>query len=176
MIEPFYQQVIYVAFGLYLALLAMAAACDVWKFIIPNLVSVALVLLFFATVLMLPFDVTWLSHLGAAAACLVVGAAMFYRGWMGAGDVKLMTALSLWAGFQHMPVLLFHVCIAGGVFALFMIFLRRLVMGMMVLQSSAGGPSLPRILTIGEEIPFGVAIVFGGVMLGLEVPYLGFYL
>ncbi len=176
MIEPFYQHVIYVAFGLYLVLLAMAGACDLWKFVIPNVVSVALVLLFFVTVLILPFDVPWLSHLGAGAACLIVGAAVFYKGWMGAGDVKLMTALCLWAGFEHMTELLFFVCVAGGAFALFMVFLRKLVMGLLVLQPSAGSLTPPRLLTVGEKIPYGVAIVFGGVMLGLRLPYLGLYL
>ncbi len=176
MIEPLYQHVIYVAFGLYLVLLAMAGACDLWKFVIPNVVSIALVLLFFVTVLILPFDVPWPSHLGAAAVCLIVGAAMFYKGWMGAGDVKLMTALSLWAGFEHMTPFLLYVCVAGGVFAFFMILLRKLVVGVLVLQPSAGSPPLPRILMTGENIPYGVAIVFGGVMLGLKLPYLGLYL
>ena len=176
MIEPLYQHVIYVAFGLYLVLLAMAGACDLWKFVIPNVVSVALVLLFFVTALILPFDVPWLSHLGAATACLVVGAGMFYKGWMGAGDVKLMTALSLWAGFEHMTPFVLYVCVAGGVFAFFMILRRKLVMGVLVLQPSAAGLPLPRILMTGENIPYGVAVVFGGVMLGLKLPYLGLYL
>jgi Flp pilus assembly protein protease CpaA len=57
-----------------------------------------------------------------------------------------------------------------------MILLRKLVMGMLVLQPSAGRLPLPRILMTGEKIPYGVAIVFGGVMLGLELPYLGLYL
>ena len=87
-----------------------------------------------------------------------------------------MTALSLWAGFAHMTPFLVFVCVAGGVFALFMILLRKLVMGVLVLQPSAGRLPLPRILMTGEKIPYGVAIVFGGVMLGLELPYLGRYL
>jgi prepilin peptidase CpaA len=176
MIDPFYQSVLYVAFGLYLMLLATAAGCDLWKFIIPNVVSIALVLLFVVTALLLPFEVAWLSHFGAALACFAVGALFFAFGWMGAGDVKLLTALALWAGFQPLPQLLLYVCLAGGAFALFMILLRKVVMSLVMLQSSGGSVTLPRILLVGEKIPYGVALTFGGVMVAFDLPHLGLYL
>ena len=72
-----YLMILYVAFALYALLLGIAAVYDTWKFVIPNLISVALVVLFIATALLLP-EMTprvpemtwmeWLSHIGAAVA------------------------------------------------------------------------------------------------------------
>ncbi len=70
----------------------------------------------------------------------------------------------------------FHPHVIHVAFGLYLILLRKLVVGVMVPQPSTGSEPLPRILKTGEKIPYGVAIVFGGAILGLELPTLGLYL
>ena len=39
-----------------------------------------------------------LAAIGCALAVFIVGALLFARGYLGGGDVKLLTAATLWAG------------------------------------------------------------------------------
>src|SRR3546814_13737123 len=88
-----------------------------------------------------------------------------YRfGVVGGGDLKLMTAVSLWAGLDALPQLLLWTALAGGAFALGLIVLRRLLGGLLVVQPFAETVTLPRLLLPGEEIPYSVAIAIGGIL------------
>jgi prepilin peptidase CpaA len=161
------------AFALYVLLLAAAAATDVWKFKIPNWVSAALLLLFVPTALLLPAEVDWLSHVGAGLSVLAVGVVLFARGLLGAGDVKLMTAVSLWTGFAYLAQFVLVVALAGGVLALLLLVLRIVIARLPAVRAAPDGGSLPRILVKGERVPYGVAIACGAIILGFQLPYLG---
>jgi prepilin peptidase CpaA len=62
---------------------------------------------------------------------VLVGGGLFYVlmmvGGMGGGDVKLMAAVSAWAGVAQIFLVLIATAIAGGILALFYIFFRRQV-------------------------------------------------
>ncbi len=162
----------YFAFAVYAGLLAAAALFDLLKFIIPNIVSAALLLLFFPLALVLPAEVDWLSHVGAAAACFAVTIVLYSFGWFGAGDVKLLTAASLWAGFALMPALLVYMSLAGGVLTLTLLVTRHLVAALAPAPSAAGGIEVPKLFRKGAKIPYGVAIACGALLIGLDLPYL----
>ncbi len=61
-------------------------------------------------------------QMGMAAAAGLLGGAVFFIffvvGAMGAGDVKLMAAISVIAGFGHLEELFLAIALTGGVFAL----------------------------------------------------------
>lgn len=160
------------AFAVYAGLLAAAALFDLLKFIIPNVVSGALLLLFFPFALFLPAEVDWLSHVGAAAACFAVTVSLYSFGWFGAGDVKLLTAASLWAGLALMPALLVYMSIAGGVLTLVLLVARHLKATLAPAAFSNGGTGAPNLFTKGAKIPYGVAIAYGALLIGLDLPYL----
>ena len=61
-----------------------------------------------------------------AAAVLVVGITVWRCGWLGGGDVKLIAALSLWAGPGHLASLLLATALCGGLLALAVIVAGRL--------------------------------------------------
>ena len=141
----------YGAFGLFCLLCVAAAVFDLWKMIIPNAISIFLVALFFANALFLNlysgYAVAWFSHIGAMAAVLIVGRVAHRFGWMGGGDVKLLSAISLWAGFEKNllePLIveyflydyLILVALCGGGLSLGLLILRRLVVGLLLLQST----------------------------------------
>jgi prepilin peptidase CpaA len=171
-----YLMIFYIASGLYTLLLCIAAALDTWKFIIPNTVTVGLIALFVVTALLLPYDMgwrDWLSHLGAAAAVLVGGAVMFAFNKMGGGDVKLMTAVAFWTGFEYLADLLLYIALAGGALAIGLIVARKLLLGLMTARASLTKLSVPRILLSGEPVPYGLAIAPSAIFLGTKLPQLG---
>ena len=59
-----------------------------------------------------------LAASGIALLALCVGIAVWQLGWLGGGDVKLIAALSLWAGPSHLAGLLLAIALGGGVLAL----------------------------------------------------------
>ncbi len=171
--------ILYVAFGLYSLLLCAAAAFDTWKFIIPNAITVALIVLFIVTALLLPIEMNlmdWLSHVGAAAAMLVGGAILFAFNKMSGGDVKLLTAVAFWAGFDYLVELLLYVAIAGGGLAIVLIVLRRLILSLRTAITGLGKVKMPRVLLEGEAVPYGLAIAPTSIYLGTQLPHLGAYI
>ena len=87
-------------------------------------------------------------RVGAAIAVFLFFAAFFYVGAMGGGDVKLAGALALW--FTPMATLKFLIVtsLAGGALTL-------LILAGWKIRKKQGRP----------EIPYGVAIAFGGLWL-----------
>jgi prepilin peptidase CpaA len=170
-----YLTIFYIASGLYTLLLCIAAAFDCWKFIIPNAITVALIALFVITARLLPYDMTWrdwLSHVGAAVAVLAGGAVLFAFNRMGGGDVKLMTAVAFWAGFEHLADLLLYIALAGGALAIGLIIVRRVLFGLMT-AASLTKLAVPRMLLSGEPVPYGLAIAPSAIFVGTELPQLG---
>src|SRR5260370_20089393 len=103
-------------------LMVAAAVEDFRRLTIPNLVPAALCLLwpaYFAATA--PSLYGALAAIGCALAVFLVGAALFARGWLGGGDVKLLAAATLWAGPAGTPSLLILTGMLGGAPALFLL-------------------------------------------------------
>src|SRR5210317_1429760 len=102
----------------FICLLFIAVCYDIYKFLIPNIISICVFLLFFPAAYFSPSPVQWAGHLAAAGGVLMVGAVLFHFNWLGGGDVKLLTAVALWTGLQTLPIYLITVALAGGLLAL----------------------------------------------------------
>ena len=174
--ESYYTEVTQGSLWLYLLLLVTAGITDIWKFIIPNLVSLALLALFVALALLQPFSVNWWSHFGAGLAFLAVGLVLYRFNGLGAGDVKLIAVLSVWSGFEHLLDLLLGVALCGGALAIILIVLRKLVVSVALLAPGGGQTTMPKVLVQGAPVPYGVGIAAGGIWLGLKLPMLGYSL
>lgn len=132
------------------ALLVGACWCDLKARTIPNGLNLAVALL------AVPF---WWSvglalwpdaalQVGMALLVFAAFAIAFALGAMGGGDVKLVAAIALWLPFQAVFALLFVMSLAGGVLTLALWLRHRLARREGQL-----------------EIPYGVAIAFGGLWL-----------
>ena len=103
---------------------ATAAACalvgsvfDVKSRRIPNFITFPSILLGLVLHLALGGWRQLLSSLGAGLICGVVFLLFYIAGGMGAGDVKLMTAVGCIAGMPHVAYLLVLTALSGGVMA-----------------------------------------------------------
>ena len=110
---------------LFPALMAFAAASDLFTMTISNRVSLALVAGFAAMALLTGMSgALALSHVGAGAAVLAVTFLFFARGWIGGGDAKLAAATALWLGFDQLLNYLLYASIFGGILTLIVIRFR----------------------------------------------------
>jgi prepilin peptidase CpaA len=143
----------------FLVLLLIAAIEDGWRLRISNLTSGAIALGAFAALLLVGPAIGFWQNLVLFALVLVVGTFMFGRGWMGGGDIKLLAASALWFDLANGWKLMVAIALAGGLEALIVIGLRRLIRADSI---------RPRVLLLrrGEGIPYGVAIALGVASMG----------
>ena len=106
------------------ALLITASAFDLFRFRIPNVIPLALVVLFVVKLPSATGPLPWHDHLAIAMLVLVLGFVAFAAGVIGGGDAKLMAALALWFGPLPLPAFLAVTGIGGGLFALAMLAAR----------------------------------------------------
>ena len=129
------------------ALLIVAAVVDMRTFTISNRLNLAVALLapVFWWSTALPVWPHAAAQLAVAGGVFVVLAGAFYAGMMGGGDVKLAAALALWFSPSSTLKFLLLMSVAGGVLTLVVLAWHRA-------RKREGRP----------EIPYGVAIAFGG--------------
>ena len=132
------------------AMLLAASWCDLKSRTIPNGLNLAIALaaIPFWWAVGLPLWPDAAIQIGVAALVFGLFAIAFAMGAMGGGDVKLIGALTLWLPFKAVIVLLFVMSVAGGVLTLAFYLRHRL--------ARRDGQL---------EIPYGVAIAFGGLWL-----------
>ena len=140
----------WILLALLAALLVAASWGDLRTRTISNRLNLAVALLaipfWWATGLAFWPDVA--LQIGVAALVFAVFAGAFALGAMGGGDVKLIGALALWLPWGAVLMLLVIMSLAGGALTAAMLIRQRLA------QSEGR-----------LEIPYGVAIAFGGLWL-----------
>ena len=141
------------------ALLVVAAVIDVRTFTISNRLNLTVALmapLYWLSISLAPWPGVAIQ-LGAATVVFGILAGAFYAGMMGGGDVKLAAALALWFSPAAIIKFLVLMSLAGGVLTLVVLALHRA-------KRREGRP----------EIPYGVAIAFGGLAI-LAQPFLNHF-
>ena len=143
----------------FVGLVGAGAVTDVRSRRIPNRVSlaVAVVWVMFA----LTENTGWRSGLIAAAAVFAIGFALFERGFVGGGDVKLLSAVSLWAGTELALPMIATVAIAGALVSVAVwIHARGLYFFPLGLRLRKAG-------THAEQLyaPYAVAILVGAIFI-----------
>jgi prepilin peptidase CpaA len=154
---------------LFPALMAFAAASDLFTMTISNRVSLALVAGFLALAPlsgMAPYDI--LSHVGAGAAVLVVAFACFAMGWVGGGDAKVAAAAALWFGFAHLLNYLLYASLFGGALTLLLLQFRQWPLPYQL----AGQAWLTKLHAKESGIPYGIALAIGALMIYPETDWI----
>lgn len=139
--------------------LVAAAVTDVRSLRIPNLIPASLAVCFPLAAELINASVDWVVHLGVALLVLGAGFVLFTRGMLGGGDVKLLSAATLWYGVDRLMPLMFVVAVGGAVIACVLLVVRR----------GYRRGWLPRLGALEhvwqwEGIPYGLAIGAGAIL------------
>jgi prepilin peptidase CpaA len=151
------------------ALMAFAAASDLFTMTISNRVSLALAAGFLALALasgMAPSDI--LMHLAAGAIVLVGAFACFAFGWIGGGDAKVAASAALWFGFAHLLNYLLYASLFGGALTLLLLQFRQWPLP----YALAGQPWLLKLHAKESGIPYGIALAVGALMIYPETEWI----
>jgi len=129
------------------ATLVVAAIIDVRTFTISNRLNLAVAAgapLYWMSISLAPWP-GMAAHVAAAGVVFLLLAGAFYAGMMGGGDVKLAAAFSLWFPIASTVKFVVLMAVAGGILTIGLVAWHRA-------RKREGRP----------EIPYGVAIAFGG--------------
>jgi len=140
------------------ALMAFAAASDLFTMTISNRLSLALAAGFLLLAVaggMAPYDI--LAHCGAGALVLVVSFTCFAMGWVGGGDAKMAAAAALWFGFDHLLNYLVYASLFGGALTVLLLQFRQWPLP----YALAGQAWLSRLHDKQTGIPYGIALAIG---------------
>lgn len=148
-------------FAAFAVVLSAAAVQDIRCRRISNGFPLMLVLLFAAFALWREESPDLLSHITSFVFMFALSAALFARGVVGGGDVKLMAAAALWFEVPLLPLVTLAVALCGGVLAAVVIARRQFRV------ASPDSPKNPRRSSRrAEGVPYGVAIAGGAVIVG----------
>jgi prepilin peptidase CpaA len=150
---------------------SIGAVTDVRTRRIPNVLTGTAA----AVGLLLHLTVDGWKAMGLAAAAGLIGGAIFFIffvvGGMGAGDIKLMAAVSTLAGFGHLMEIFFATAVTGGVFAIALAISRGKLkstfinVGAVIQHHAAFGalphPELNVLNSKALRLPYAVAIAAG---------------
>ena len=154
---------------LFPALMAFAAASDLFTMTISNRVSLALAAGFLVLAVlsgMAPYDI--LLHAGAGAALLAVAFFCFAMGWVGGGDAKVAAAAALWFGFGHLLSYLVYASLFGGALTLLLLQFRQWPLP----YPFAGQAWLLKLHAKESGIPYGIALAIGALMVYPETEWI----
>jgi prepilin peptidase CpaA len=153
---------------LFPALMAFAAASDLFTMTISNRISLLLAAGFLVLAVAggMGFSEI-LAHLGAGAALLVVAFGCFTMGWVGGGDAKIAAAAALWFGFGHLMNYLLYASIFGGALTLLLLQFRQWPLP----YALSGQAWLLRLHAKESGIPYGIALALGALLIYPETEW-----
>ncbi len=148
----------------YAAVLCYGCISDIRRLQIPNAVSLAITALFFLNYLLLAHPANLMPHLAAGIAAFIAAFALYAAGVMGAGDVKLISALMLWGGVSGGMAFLVVMSLAGGLFAGLLLVLRKILLIWPAASRYVPSRRLKNWAVRGI-FPYGIAICIAGLIM-----------
>ena len=141
-----------------IALFIVTAYSDVKSFRIPNLLVAAIALLGVTRLIVVGDPRLAVYTVGASAIVLAIGFVLFWQGFIGGGDAKLITAAVLLVGYHDLFSFLFLMSLCGGLVSLATLVIHRYVPLYL-------GPKLATLVPITRlSVPYGAAIAGGGIV------------
>ena len=154
---------------LFPALMAFAAASDLFTMTISNRVSLALAAGFLCLAVF--SGMGWhdiLLHMGAGAAVLVIAFGCFAMGWVGGGDAKVAAGAALWFGFGHLLDYMVYASLFGGALTLLLLQFRQWPLP----YAFAGQTWLLKLHSKDTGIPYGIALAVGALTIYPETEWI----
>jgi len=147
---------------LFPALMAFAAASDLFTMTISNRVSLWLIAGFFLVAALSGMPASeMLMHCAAGLVMLAAAFTCFAFGWIGGGDAKVAAAAALWFGFAHLVDYLLIASVLGGALTLFILMFRQWPLP----YALVGQHWLLRLHHKDTGIPYGIALAAGALLI-----------
>ena len=154
---------------LFPALMAFAAASDLFTMTISNRVSLALAAAFLVLALAAGMPVpAILTHLAAGSVVLAAAFVCFAFGWIGGGDAKVAAGAALWFGFAHLLDYLIYASLFGGALTLLLLQFRQWPLP----YALAGQTWLLKLHAKESGIPYGIALAIGALVVYPETEWI----
>ena len=154
---------------LFPALMAFAAASDLFTMTISNRVSLALVGGFLGLAVFSGMGLhDILLHVGAGAAVLAIAFGCFAMGWVGGGDAKVAAGAALWFGFAHLLDYMIYASLFGGALTLLLLQFRQWPLP----YAFAGQAWLLKLHSKETGIPYGIALAIGALTIYPETEWI----
>lgn len=139
---------------------------DLFYRTIPDRLSIAIVVIAVLRWAISPQigDVLW--TIGAAALVFAAGLLFFARGWIGGGDVKLVSATALLVGFEDTLPFLLWMALAGGVLSV-LVLLWDFAHRRRARPDTGAASAMRAEDTIGQpvSVPYGIAIAVSAILI-----------
>jgi len=152
----------------------LAGYSDFKGYRIPNIVSLVIVCAFviaYSLTLMTgqaeAIFMPWKSHFASFFVILLVTMVMFAVKIIGAGDSKMMAAVSLWLGLSGLIPFLFYMSLSGGLLAVASLLLRKYK----PFKSPPQDCWVEKAQEGSNDVPYGIAIALGTIAAFLFVGY-----
>jgi prepilin peptidase CpaA len=152
-----------------ISILGIISYGDVRTRRIPNVLSLAIAILGLLRIILVHDPVSAGHTLAAAVGIFAVAFLLFWKGAIGGGDAKLVTATALLVGYQDLFNFLFLMSVCGGGIALAM--LARDTLRLQLWSPSrrkgmlSATETVQRITApVRSSVPYGVAIAAAGVV------------
>lgn len=143
----------------FMMIVLKAAISDLRTLRIKNRDNLILLILYPLSLSFAPVTPDVLLSIGIALTVLLIGFLLFSKSVLGAGDVKMLAVVSLWAGPDLVSMFLLITACSGGVLALVM--MSRLHFEASVLAHRFGAVRFSD-STASQVLPYGAAIAAGG--------------
>ena len=145
------------------AMMAFAAASDLFTMTISNRVSLILIAGFLAMALLtgMPWQVIGM-HMLAGMMVLVITFTLFALGWIGGGDAKLAAATALWLGWSQLLEYAVYSSLLGGLLTIALLSLRGAPLHPPFLMREGW---YARMTDAKTGIPYGIALAAAGLIL-----------
>ncbi len=146
----------------------VAASYDLLTMQIPNRFPAALAIAFLALALLtsLPLPTIGINLL-AGMAVLAATFALFAFGFLGGGDAKLASAITLWLGLEQALPFLVLTALFGGALSLAVLAFRAVPLPGFLL----GWPPALRLHEKGAGVPYGVALAAAALVVFPDTPW-----
>lgn len=144
------------------------ALWDLTTMTIPNLLTVALAVMFAVLVPFAGLSLPEIAlHAAAGAGMLLVGMVLFAFGWIGGGDAKFVAATALWIGLYDLLAYLLVASLFGGALTLALLWFRT-----MPLPPFMRREWILRLHDRKTGIPYGVALAAAGLLMFPETVWI----
>ncbi len=148
--------------GIFCLAMIFAGLRDLTTMTIPNWLTLALVVVFFAAAIMSSMPLRDIAqHTAVGLACLLVGMVFFARGWIGGGDAKLMAAVALWVGWTQALPYFVMASLFGGALTLAILGYRTLPLPAFFTRCDWA----MRLHDRTEGVPYGIALALAGLLI-----------